>query len=365
LTLLATLAPALTAGPLTPPPGPIASTMRTLLEVEARTPIGPDTTPGDADSLFRITEPGSYYLTGNVTGVAGKSGIEIAASGVTIDLNGFTLQGPATGSGPLLNGITDSFEQFTGVAIINGTINGWSFHGIRMLSSSAVRLADLIVIQNGSGLDVGLQSVVTRCVAENNAGFGISVGGFSIVESCSASSNGANGIEIGGGGIVRACTAGGNGGSGIWTADNAQIVDCISTGNAQHGIKVSTAAMVDRCNASTNTGDGINAGQFCTITHNTCRANGNDGSGAGIRLAATAARTVIRENNCVQNDWGIKIEGAANLVIGNTCTMNASNFEIASGNRVGAIVTLPTSGAISGNSGGSSAPTDPISNFAF
>src|SRR3989304_4869431 len=69
------------AGDLNPPPGPITPTQRT--------PIGANTTPGDADSLFMITQPGSYYLTGNIIGVSGKFGIEINASGVTLDLMGF------------------------------------------------------------------------------------------------------------------------------------------------------------------------------------------------------------------------------------------------------------------------------------
>ncbi|HZW06443.1 MAG TPA: hypothetical protein VFF65_04910, partial [Phycisphaerales bacterium] len=53
------------AGPIDPPAGPVAPTGRTLAEVEPRTPIGPVTTPGDADAVFKITQPGSYYLAGN------------------------------------------------------------------------------------------------------------------------------------------------------------------------------------------------------------------------------------------------------------------------------------------------------------
>src|SRR5262245_43726281 len=83
------------AGSLTPPAGPIAPTMKTLAEIEPRTPIGPTTTPGGPNSLYRITQPGSYYLTGNVQGVAAKAGIEIVASQVTIDMHGFELVGAA------------------------------------------------------------------------------------------------------------------------------------------------------------------------------------------------------------------------------------------------------------------------------
>jgi hypothetical protein len=68
------------AGPLSPPGGPVASTYKTLSEVEPRTAVSLANTPGDADSLFKITQPGSYYLTGNIVGVAGKHGVEIAAA---------------------------------------------------------------------------------------------------------------------------------------------------------------------------------------------------------------------------------------------------------------------------------------------
>ena len=47
------------AGPLDPPAGPVTSTYKTLNEVEPRTPINVVNTPGDADSLFKITAPGS------------------------------------------------------------------------------------------------------------------------------------------------------------------------------------------------------------------------------------------------------------------------------------------------------------------
>ena len=77
--LLLTLGGVAMGGPLTPPAGPVASSMKPLSEVEPRIAVSAANTPGDGANLFRITQPGSYYLTGNVAGVAGKNGISIEA----------------------------------------------------------------------------------------------------------------------------------------------------------------------------------------------------------------------------------------------------------------------------------------------
>ena len=51
---------------LDPPVGPITSTFKTLTEVEPRIAINATNTPGDADSIYIISQPGSYYMTGNI-----------------------------------------------------------------------------------------------------------------------------------------------------------------------------------------------------------------------------------------------------------------------------------------------------------
>src|ERR1017187_7620780 len=101
----------LAQGSLTPPGAPVP-TMKSLDQIEARTPI--------AAAPFTISNSGSYYLTGNLT-VNSSSAITIATNQVTLDLNGFTISSTApsaAGSGILLvSGLTD-------ITIVNGHIKG-------------------------------------------------------------------------------------------------------------------------------------------------------------------------------------------------------------------------------------------------
>lgn len=77
----------LAQGSLTPPGQP-APTMKTLDQIEPRTPI--------SALPFSISSPGSYYLTGNLTATADGASITVSADDVMIDLNGFTLAAGST-----------------------------------------------------------------------------------------------------------------------------------------------------------------------------------------------------------------------------------------------------------------------------
>lgn len=148
-------------------------------------------TPGDAPGFpITITRPGSYKLSSNlIVPDANTTGIEIAASHVTIDLNGFAILGPTDCSGGLNPcagagsgvGITNTGVQYN-IAVRNGTVQGMGFGGIRLSGDSHV-VSHMNVRSNGGeasairispGADLG-PSVVEHCTVQRNAGTGISV----------------------------------------------------------------------------------------------------------------------------------------------------------------------------------------------
>jgi parallel beta-helix repeat protein len=330
-------------GPIDPPSGPVAPTHKTLTEVEPRKVLNQTNAPGDSDSIFRITQPGSYYLEANLTGVAGKHGIEIAASGVTIDLNGFDLSGvPSMGN---FDGIRTSAIGFESLTIRNGAIREWGGDGIDLVSSLSfnVRIDGVVASHNtGSGIQTGSGGTVTHSSAYFNSGNGITAGGSVVIADCSASRNGAIGIS---------------GGSGT------TVARCSSYFNNTSGISVAIGSIVTECTAQSNGTDGILCGQRCTIRGNVCSQNGNLAVGAGIRTVAVGSR--IEGNHCSSADVGIDIDGTANVIIRNTCTNNTINWTIVAGNVVAPIVQAATNAAaISGNtSAGSMGSTDPNANF--
>ena len=60
--------------------------------------------------------------------MAGKHGIEIAASGVTLDLNGFDLVGIA-GMGAF-DGVNATAVGLTNIAVLNGSVRNWGDEGV-------------------------------------------------------------------------------------------------------------------------------------------------------------------------------------------------------------------------------------------
>ncbi|MBK7403310.1 MAG: right-handed parallel beta-helix repeat-containing protein [Phycisphaerales bacterium] len=352
------------AGPLDPPAGPVAPTFKTLSEVEPRIAINSTNTPGDADSVFHIAAGGSYYLTGNLIGLfdAGKHGIEIAASNVTIDLGGFRI----TGGASTLDGIYVSDLGLKNITICNGAVTNWGGEGVNAHNATGGSITGVHASDNGAlGIHAGIGFVVLECTATDNE-TGIVANRGSVVEHCAASMNLGAGIAVGFNCSVIGCTASSNAAGGIFSQNYSRIADCAAADNGGWGIEVLAGCSVLDSLASANGSGGIRADSGCLIRANSCERNGTGAnSGPGILITVTDCR--VEGNNCTNADWGLKVEGAGNIIIRNTCSGNTTNWSIVAGNAVAPIVSASKNAtAISGNSYvGSLGSTDPNANFTY
>ena len=377
------------AGPLDPPAGPVAPTYKTLTEVEPRTAINATNTPGDATSLFKITQRGSYYLTGNITGVVGKHGVEIVASGVTLDLNGFDLVGiPAMGA---FDGVSVTVAGLTNIAVVNGSVRNWGGDGVDLrtviLTDCRVEgvyasgnasngisagnggtLANCSANSNtGSGFSTGIGCTLVNCSARSNTGTGISTSFGCTLTNCSATTNGGAGFTTSATCTLNNCAADANTGNGISTGAGCTVANCSASSNLASGINAATGTTVADCTARANTLDGILCSSGCVIHLNTCSGNGN-GAGDGAGIHATQSDNRIEGNNCTGADRGIDVDAASNFIIKNTCSGNTTDWDILANNVYGPILDrrVPISAAVLGVSGpGSLGTTDPNANFTY
>ena len=391
------------AGPLNPPVGAIGSTAKPLAEIEPRTAINAVNTPGDTDSVYKITQPGSYYLTGTLIGVVGKRGIEIAlptdgptgtALGVvSIDLNGFALETNSNGTGQgggagTLEGI--KVIGFASVTVRNGVVRGWGGHGLDLSGPGTVAVTGVSACDNsGTGIFAPNGAVITNCFANGNFRVGIEAGGGSVTD-CTANSNGGDGFSVSIGTISR-CTATGNNENGIHAA-TCVVTDCVGRANQMNGFYDNGSATFQRCVADSNAQDGFNLGGEtsvtdsvatnnrgdgiecafnCTVRGNTCALNGsknaghNPGAGAAIHVYGDGNR--IEGNTCTQADRGVQVDSVRNIIIRNTCRGNTTNWQIAAGNSYGPIVNGGAGAGYTGNGTAASSlgSTDPSANFNY
>jgi hypothetical protein len=167
-----------------------------------------------------ICHSGSYRLAANLNvSAVNTDAIDITTDNVTLDLNGFTISGPAVCVGPPVQCTNVGtgkgvLSQFRGTTVRNGTVRGFGTGLI--LGSMAV--ADSVRAESNSdanfgGILVG-DGLVIHCTANLNAGSGI-IGG-TVVSFNSATSNGTFGIL--GGATVSNNTVSFNGLDGIHDA---------------------------------------------------------------------------------------------------------------------------------------------------
>jgi parallel beta-helix repeat protein len=328
-------------GPLTPP-GPPAPTMKSLAQIEPRTPI--------SSIPITISQPGSYFLTGNLTlpaGDNGANGITIAADNVTIDLGGFTLDG----NGKIgANGITISTAHHA-IKIRNGNAQNWAQNGFDLGNSFSTVLENLEARNSATGIIVS-GGEVSHCIAAFNTSTGLNVS-FSNVTDCGADSNPVGFIVTGS--TLRGSRASNSSDRGIdsW---NSSVDGCMLQWN-HWGIVAGNSNIhhntIFGCNS-----DGIRADNNggCTIADNNISGSGTSIIASGIWITTTGNRitnnnifgtngdgigvangyNMIDSNTCIENSgWGINISGTGNTIVRNCTLGNGGTYIIVAGNNVG------------------------------
>lgn len=326
-------------GSLTPPPGAPAPVMKTLDEVQPRTPVTQLTCPGNATTGHVISAPGSYYLTANIATETLSTGISISASNVTLDLNGFSII-RLTGSGGdaisiggnkgirILNGIiVGGTTQTSGVFTLAGWTNGI---GSSQPTSAIVHISDVIVRGVRSrGIFGGWSNgnLVERCLVDTCGEIGITC---SFVTDTVVRNSSDDGINAGNGtsnAVVKDCFAESVGnGFGIYgpLADisNSKGIAVsgpgISSGNASNCTGISSISIGFVCDGNANncTGkstSGLTAAAGMTVTGNASNCLGTS-AGSGIGLSALNATNSV--GTSVSGSFGMNISGTASFCRG-------------------------------------------------
>jgi len=271
-------------------------------------------TPGDTPGFpARLSRPGSYILTGNLTVPATvANAIQITSSHLTLDLNGFHITRASPDFTPAI--IAASAVNF--VKVVNGHISAMS--GVEL-----------------PGIGNRVEGLQIRG-PDPSAGSGIVLGDMGV-----ATDNQVNTIDlafsVGKSGVIRnnvALTIG----HGARAGENSIVAgNILGGGAAQSSVQVGDGAIVEGNITGGNDG-GIQAGRYCLVKDNTLRNAGDFGIGAGDGSVITGNRV-----NHVPHGPGISATS--------TCAISNNAVTDCGEGIVGVNGTLVESNAVSGSTG--------------
>jgi parallel beta-helix repeat protein len=261
---------------------------------------------------YTITQPGSYILAGDIqTTLADQNAITVEANNVTIDLNGFNLNGPGSGNGCgiFMNGRTN-------VEIRNGTIRDFGGYGIIEQSPTYVNTT------------LGEGHRIFGIRAEFNHKSGIVLNGINnMVEDCTVFENGNYGIEVAGGSIVIGNISTNNGapgniGVGIALDGWCLALENIVIDNPRYGIwaKRDCSSVFGNLVATAAYGIYIDGnGNF--VKNNTAKEN------TQYNIHVKGTDNAIEENLVTgHSEYGIYFASSGNFYANNRASGNTTNY---------------------------------------
>jgi len=204
-----------------------------------------------ADPFFPIIllEPGSYVLVSNLDvsldplATADTDAIQIAADNVSLNMNGFSIIGPAICTGSPVDDCEPSGEVEAGTGIdacaadvcaknttvMEGTVRGMPGRGVRL--GDGARVERVRAEENGEGgIETGESSAVSDSQALRNDDFGITAGDSSRLIHNNATGNGGPGISTGENCVVVGNVLTGNV-TGLFISNNSGYLENILTDN--------------------------------------------------------------------------------------------------------------------------------------
>jgi Right handed beta helix region len=266
------------AGDLNPPQGAISPTGRSLHDVEPRTPI--QSLQGNSDFLYVITQPGSYFLTGDIPVPQGKRAIFVSAAPgtVSIDGEGFRIYG--IGGQGAVSCATPGCDYLD---ISDMHISSMSGDAIDSGGARCMECYDLHIDSCANGIIARCSALIEACHVERCSACGIlwqktaTDPTIFVCDDCECRACGQHGLSV----------------VGDWSAGDSTICvsDCDCVGNQQDGMRMVFVA------GSSGTASSV----ACSVSDCRCMSNGGHGgrhSNVGSQGAA-GARVTMQIADCV------------------------------------------------------------------
>jgi hypothetical protein len=190
--------------------------VRPVFAVDGQILINQSTVLASGGFPYRIVQPGSYKLSGNLTAPLNVSAIKFDSSNVTLDLNGFSINCSFDQNASFSQGcVTDANIAQSALNIKNGSVSisatapSFSFanfvSGISLLSSTASTVEDLRLSGTSSNFSINGMSLGKYFLIRNIV---LSGGGPSVT--CPSVLNNNVNAALGAGSSGTGCTGTGN-----------------------------------------------------------------------------------------------------------------------------------------------------------